>query len=168
MQDLWKESKKVEVKEMSNQIGKIFSVNISEEKGTIKKPIDAITIDMRGVLGDAHYADSNKHVSLIGIERINEFSEEVGREVFPGEFAENITTIGLDLSHVFLLDRFIIGTVEIEVIQIGKDESPDNNAGVFRIIGKSVMLHEGLFCRVISGGTVKSGDKIEYISDIEP
>ena len=148
---------------MSNQSGKIFSVNISEEKGTIKKPVKKITIDNKGIIGDAHYADSNRHVSLIGIERINEFSKEAGREIFPGEFAENITAIGLDLSGVSFLDRFIIGTVEIEVIQIGKDESPENNAGVFRIIGKSVMLHEGLFCRVISGGIVKADDKIEYV-----
>jgi len=147
---------------MKKQYGKIFSVNISENKGTIKKPIEQIIIDKNGVIGDAHYADSDKHISLIGMERINEFSKEIGKEVFSGEFAENITTTGLNLSHVALLDRFIIGTVEIEVIQIGKDKSPDNNAGIFRIIGKSVMLHEGVFCRVISGGTVKADDNIEY------
>jgi molybdopterin adenylyltransferase len=146
---------------MNKQSGKIFSVNISEEKGTIKKPVGIITIDNKGIIGDAHYADSDKHVSLIGIERINEFSKEAGKEIFPGEFAENITTIGLDLSQVSLLDHFIIGTVEMEVIQIGKKEPHDNNSGVFRIIGKSVMLHEGVFCKVISGGTVKAGDKIE-------
>ena len=150
---------------MNKQFGKIFSVNISGEKGTIKKPVEKITIDNKGIPGDAHYADSNRHVSLIGIERINEFSKEVGREIFPGEFAENITTIGLDLSQVSLFEHFIIGTVELEVIQIGKEESHDNNAGVFRIIGKSVMLHEGIFCRVISTGTVKPGDKIEFINN---
>ena len=150
---------------MSNQLGKIFSVNISEEKGTIKKPVEEITVDNKGIPGDAHYTDSNRHVSLIGNERINEFSKEVGIQIFPGEFAENITTIGLDLSHVSLFDHFKIGTVELEVIQIGKEESHDNNAGVFRIIGKSVMLHEGVFCRVISGGIVKVGDKIEYINN---
>jgi len=147
---------------MKKQYGKIFSVNISKNKGTIKKAVEQIVIDKNGIKGDAHYADSDRHVSLIAIERINEFSKEIGEEVFPGEFAENITTTRLNLSHVALLDRFITGTVEIEVIQIGKDESPENNAGIFRIIGKSVMLHEGVFCRVISGGTVKAGDNIEY------
>ena len=149
---------------MSNQLGKIFSVNISEEKGTIKKPVEEITVDNKGIPGDAHYTDSNRHVSLIGIERINEFSKEVGIQIFPGEFAENITTIGLDLSHVSLFDHFKIGTAELEVIQIGKNEPFTDNLGIFRIIGKSVMLHEGLFCRVISTGTVKANDKIEHIN----
>lgn len=149
---------------MTKQYGKVFSVNKSTEKGTIKKPVEDIKIKAKGISGDAHYADSNKHVSLIGIERINEFSKEVGKEILPGEFAENITTIGLDLSHVSLFDHFKIGTAELEVIQIGKNEPFTDNLGIFRIIGKSVMLHEGLFCRVISTGTVKANDKIEHIN----
>ena len=153
---------------MIDQSGKILSVNISEEKGTIKKPVGKINIYSKGIISDAHYADSNRHVSLIGIERINEFSKEVGKQIFPGEFAENITTISLDLSYVSLFDHFKIGNVELEVIQIGKVECHDNNDGVFRIIGKPVMLHEGIFCRVISTGIVKMGDKIECFHNNEP
>ncbi len=146
-------------------LGKIFSVNISEQKGTIKKPVPEIIVGEKGIIGDAHYADSERHVSLINKERIDEFSREVGTAILSGEFAENITTVGLDLSGVKLLDRFKIGNVELEVTQIGKPEVyKENGNGIFRIIGKSVMLHEGLFCRVITSGKIVPGDIIEYFS----
>ena len=145
-------------------IGRIFSVNTSEKRGTIKKPIGKATIDKEGIIGDAHHAISFKHISIISKERIDEFSKEAGRKIFPGEFAENITTAGLDLSIVKLHDHFMIGDVELEVIQIGKDEVIDTNK-VFRIIGKVVMVHEGLFCKVISPGNINDGDAIIHLSN---
>lgn len=147
----------------SKQSGKIFSVNISELRGTIKSPVKEITIGEEGVIGDAHYGESEKHVSMISIERIREFSKETREDISPGEFAENLTTQGMDLSSVKLHDRFRIRDAELEVIQIGKPEVyKGDGTGVFRIIGKSVMLHEGLFCKVISGGRVCPGDIIKY------
>lgn len=139
--------------------GKIFSINISKECGTIKLPVGKGKVGVGGIIGDAHYGLSLKHISIISIERIKEFSEEAGKEVFPGEFAENITTVGLDLSTVKLNDRLKIRDVELEVIQIGKEEKIDTNQ-VFRIIGKAVMVHEGLFCKVISKGSIQNGDAI--------
>ena len=152
---------------MIKQLGKIFSVSISKERGTIKYPVNEIFIKSQGIEGDAHYGNSERHVSIISIERIEEFSKEINAKINPGEFAENITTSGLDLSKVKLHDRFRIGSVELEVIQIGKPEVyKGDGSGVFRIIGKSVMLHEGLFCKVVSGGRVFPGDEIEHIKII--
>ncbi len=144
--------------------GRIFSVNISEQKGAVKKPVNEIIVGKKGVIGDIHYGYSERHVSLISRERIDEFSSEIGTAIMPGEFAENITKEGLDLTTVKLADHFKAGNVELEVIQIGKPEAyhGDGN-GVFRIIGKSVMLHEGLFCRVMTTGKIALGDIIEFI-----
>ncbi|HBM15756.1 MAG TPA: hypothetical protein DD381_05350 [Lentisphaeria bacterium] len=148
---------------MIKHIGKIFSVNTSKERGTIKYALPEILIKSQGIEGDAHYGHSDRHLSIISIERIEEFSKEINTKINPGEFAENITTSGLDLTKVKLHDCFRIGTAELEVIQIGKPEVyRGDGSGVFRIIGKSVMLHEGLFCKVITEGKVRTGDKIEH------
>ena len=143
-------------------LGKVFSVNISDERGTIKYPVGKAEIGLEGVVNDAHYGASLKHVSVISKERIDEFAKEAGREINVGEFAENITTVGIDLSDAKLHDRFKIGEAEIEIIQIGKDEEVDSNK-VFRIIGKVVMVHEGLFCKVIKTGDIAVGDDIVFV-----
>jgi len=148
---------------MKNTTAKIVSLNISKKKGTIKKPVSEVIINTRGILDDAHAGNWHRQVTLLSIERIQEFSKEIGREVLPGEFAENITTEGFDLTEVSILDRFTIGNAELEVTQIGKKCHGDGCA-IFREIGKCVMPHEGIFCRVLKGGFVKNEDPIEYHS----
>ena len=143
---------------MSNS-GKVYSVNTSKVRGTIKYPVAKGKVGNEGIIGDAHYGHSMKHISLINYERIEEFSQEAGREIMPGEFAENITAIGLSLDEVKLGDRFYCGNIVLEVVQIGKDEILEEG-GVFRIIGKVVMVHEGIFCKVIHPGNIAVGDDI--------
>ncbi len=139
--------------------GKIVSVNTSREKGTPKEPSPEITIDERGVQGDAHAGVWHRQVSLLAIESIERFSAECKRTFKHGEFAENITTRGIDLTTVALLDTLTIGPVELEVSQIGKACHEDGCA-IFRAVGKCVMPTDGIFCRVIQGGTAKPGDRI--------
>ena len=145
---------------MSNN-GKVVSVNISTEKGTIKKPVPRISLNQRGIEGDAHGGLWHRQVSLLAKEDIDYFIKEVGKEISPGEFAENITTGDIDLGKAAVLDKFRIGSVELEVTQIGKQCHGDNCA-IFREIGKCVMPKRGLFCRVIEGGEIKAGDRIEH------
>ncbi|MCK4752593.1 MAG: MOSC domain-containing protein [Planctomycetes bacterium] len=146
---------------MSNK-GQVISVNISEEKGTIKKPVSEISLDHCGIVGDAHAGLWHRQVSLLAQEDIDFFVKEIRRKIAPGEFAENITLSGIDLGKVAILDRFHIGTVELEVTQIGKRCHGDNCA-IYQEIGKCVMPKKGLFCRVINGGKIKAGDSVEYI-----
>jgi molybdenum cofactor synthesis domain-containing protein len=146
---------------ISNQI-QVVSVNISDEKGTVKHPVDEVLIDEKGIIGDAHAGTTNRLVSLLAQESVKRFAVEIGREVAFGEFAENLTTSGMSMENVRHLDRFRIGDVELEVTQIGKKCHGDNCA-IFREVGRCVMPKEGIFCRVIRGGTVKSGDAIEYL-----
>jgi molybdopterin adenylyltransferase len=149
---------------MSNEI-RVLSVNISEKKGTIKLPVDVIELDELGVKTDAHAGDWHRQVSLLARESIVKFSAASGREIKYGEFAENITTDGIVLHETHPLDRFIIEDAELEVTQIGKECHGDNCA-IFREVGNCVMPKEGIFCRVLKPGNVKTGDKIAFIPKI--
>jgi molybdenum cofactor synthesis domain-containing protein len=146
---------------MSNE-AQVVSVNISTKKGTIKEPVEAVEIDDLGIAGDAHSGPWHRQISLLAQESIDRFSEKMKRDFPPGVFAENITTRGIDLSGVRLLDRFRIGDVELELTQIGKKCHGDNCA-VYREVGKCVMPKEGIFCRVLRAGTIRPGDRVEYL-----
>jgi molybdenum cofactor synthesis domain-containing protein len=140
----------------------VVSVNISRQKGTVKEPVECITVDASGIVGDAHAGAWHRQVSLLSQESIDRFSEEMGREILPGEFAENIAVRGLDFSEVAVLDRFGFGDVELEVTQIGKKCHGDG-CEIFRQVGKCVMPKEGVFTRVISGGRIAPGDLGRFV-----
>ena len=141
---------------------KVFSLNISEEKGAIKNPVQKVFFDKKGIVGDAHAGSWHRQVSLLAKERIDVFSKEEKKNIKPGEFAENITTQGIDLSGVSLLDRFKIGPVFLEVVQIGK-KCHGRSCAIFQEIGRCVMPKEGIFCRVLKGGQIRINDPINYI-----
>lgn len=141
----------------------IVSLNISVEKGTIKKPVDFVEIYEEGIIGDAHSGKWHRQISMLAQEDIERFSvlEAREREFAPGEFAENITTKGIDYKKVSILDRFIIGDVILEVSQIGKKCHGDGCA-IYVEVGKCVMPKSGIFTRVVKGGTIKTNDAIVY------
>jgi molybdopterin adenylyltransferase len=142
--------------------GNVVSVNISEKKGVIKHATAEIVLNGSGIVNDAHAGPWHRQVSLLSQEDIDRFIAEMGKQIAPGEFAENITTAGLDLGKVAVLDTFRIGKVELEVTQIGKKCHGDGCA-IFQEVGQCVMPKQGLFGRVVSGGSIKPGDKIEHL-----
>ena len=144
-----------------SQIIKVLSVNVSEKKGTIKKPVGSISLSNMGVEKDAHAGPWNRQVSLLGKESIDKFSKEAGRDISFGEFAENITTEGLKLYRTLPLDRFMNESVELEVTQIGK-KCHGTNCQIFQEVGNCVMPKEGIFARVIRKGKIQAGEKFEY------
>lgn len=146
---------------MSDQNITVVSVNISKEKGTIKKPVPSITLNNLGVKGDAHSGPWHRQVSLLAEESIEKFSATASRKIKYGEFAENITTHGIAVHLTNPLDRFTIGDVELEVTQIGKKCHGDS-CNIFKEVGNCVMPKEGIFCRVVSPGTIKADDIINY------
>lgn len=139
----------------------VKSVNISEKKGTIKVPVDSIQLSSEGVEKDAHAGDWHRQVSLLAAESINKISGTKGRIIKFGEFAENITTEGFELFNVSIGDHFVIGEVELEVTQIGK-ECHGKSCTIFKEVGNCVMPKEGIFCKVITSGKIKAEDVIEY------
>jgi MOSC domain-containing protein YiiM len=116
-----------------------------------------------GVIGDAH-ADCTTHrqVSLLATESIEKMRSQ-GFDLNPGDFAENITTRGIDLTSLPIGTRLRVGEdVVLEMTQIGKE----CHAGceIRRLVGDCIMPREGVFTRVIKGGRVKAGDTIKIIN----
>ena len=140
---------------------KIISVNISEKKGTVKKPTDRITVTNLGVQGDAHSGNWHRQISLLGTESVARFALEAGRHIAFGEFAENLTTEGIELVNTLPLDRFSGHGVELEITQIGK-KCHGTSCAIFTEVGNCVMPKEGIFARVKKAGELKPGDKLTY------
>lgn len=145
------------------QTFEVTSVNISEKKGTIKKPIRQARLTEVGIPGDAHSGPWHRQVSMLAEESIHKFSKEANREIKYGEFAENISTKGMELFKTAPMDRFLSEDEQIElmVTQIGKKCHGDNCA-IFREIGNCVMPKEGIFVQVIKGGNLNAGMRFRY------
>ncbi|KPJ67520.1 MAG: molybdenum cofactor synthesis protein [Coxiella sp. DG_40] len=146
---------------MSNT-GKIISINISKRKGTIKYSIPEALINNQGIVGDAHSGAWHRQVSLLDQNNIDNFIKKTNELIKAGEFAENLTVSGINLDKTAILDRFLIGDIELELTQIGK-LCHDNKCAVYRKVGNCVMPKKGIFCRVIHGGKIQTGDSIKYL-----
>ena len=144
-------------------MARIIAVCKSKEKGTRKGPIaEGVLRKDYGLVGDAH-ADSSTHrqVSLLAIESIRKM-RDLGVDIDPGDFAENLTCEGIDLVSLSVGTQFSVGKeVILEVTQIGKD--CHSGCAIYRQIGKCIMPKEGVFAKVTKGGLVKAGDTINAI-----
>lgn len=145
-----------------NKMGKVVSVNISETKGVIKKPIEAgIFKEEHGLEGDAHAGKWHRQVSLLAQESIDKMTNSGVKGLCPGKFAENITTEGIILYELPVGTRLKIGVTIQEVTQIGKE--CHGGCEIRRQVGDCVMPREGIFTRIIEGGIIKPGDSIEVL-----
>ncbi len=142
--------------------GKVLSANISEKKGIIKTPQKEIVLYEKGVLNDAHSGDWNRMVSLLAKESFDAFEAESGRKTMYGEFAENITTEGIVLHELLPLDILEIGNKQLQITQIGK-ECHGSSCAIFKEVGNCVMPREGIFARVLKGGTLKADEEITVV-----
>jgi len=140
---------------------KILSVNTSEKKGKIKKPVEAITILTSGIEGDAHAGDWHRQISLLGVESIEKMQVSANRHFNYGDFAENITVRGFPLFNMRPLDRLVSGEVVLEVTQIGK-KCHGEKCAIYKETGDCVMPKEGIFSRVLQGGILRAGDHFIY------
>ncbi len=145
----------------------ITSINISKNKGERKKSVESavITTD-HGIESDAHAGKWHRQISLLAIESIRKM-QKLGLDVGPGDFAENLTTEGVDLVALPIGTKLQIGeNVEVEVTQIGKE--CQERCEIYRQAGDCVMPREGIFVRVLSSGQVKPGDLIQVQSGEGP
>lgn len=147
-------------------IGNILAVCISEKKHTPKKNMGEGKLQaFWGLVGDAHAGEAIKQVSLLSNESIKKV-KKAGLNVSFGDFGENFVTEGIDLSLLRIGQRLRIGIdIFIEVSQIGKQCVKP--CAIFYKMGNCIMPKEGIFAKVLRGGTVKTGDSIETILGTE-
>ena len=142
----------------------IKAVCTSKKTGMRKKDVgEGLFLENFGIEGDAHGNEkTHRQVSLLAMESIEKM-QEMGLDVGPGDFAENLTTEGIDLLSLPLGTKIIIGNeVILEISQHGKEcHAP---CAIYRQAGTCVMPTEGIFGKVVAGGKVKTGDMIKRIN----
>ncbi|GAB4488183.1 MAG: MOSC domain-containing protein [Thermodesulfovibrionales bacterium] len=138
---------------------KIVSVNVSEKKGMRKRPVDEVMLTPGyGIEGDAHASSEwHRQVSLLALESIQKM-RKAGLDVHPGDFAENLTTEGIDLLSLPVGSRLMVGGAELEISQHGKE--CHTRCAIYYQAGDCVMPTEGVFAKVIAGGRVRKGDAV--------
>jgi MOSC domain-containing protein YiiM len=87
--------------------------------------------------------------------------QRLGLAVDAGDFAENITTRGIDLPGLPVGTRLTLGGTTVEITQIGKE--CDAPCAIYHQAGDCVMPKEGIFAQVLEGGIVKPGDRIDIV-----
>lgn len=138
----------------------VVAINISENKGTPKTTIDSgeLITDF-GFKGDAHAGKWHRQVSLLGIESIDKMTASGVKGLCTGKFAENITTEGIELYSLKIGTKLKIGETLLEITQIGKE--CHQRCAIYYQAGDCVMPKEGVFAKVLEGGTIKKGMVIE-------
>mgnify|MGYP001590554558 CR=1 FL=1 len=142
-----------------NTKGVVVAVSVSLKKGMRKTNVDRVELKTDfGIVGDAHAGTEKRQVSLLAKESIEKMRAK-GLDVVPGNFAENITTEGIDLAGLSIGSKLKIGSdVLMEVSQIGKE--CHKRCGIYYQAGDCVMPREGIFARVLKGGIIKPKDEV--------
>lgn len=144
-------------------MAEVIAVCISTAKGERKTPVPAVELrENHGIVGDAHAGDWHRQVSLLAQESIEKM-QALGLDVDSGDFAENITTRGIDLPHLPVGSRLQIGPTLLEVTQIGKE--CHTRCAIYYQAGDCVMPKEGIFAKVLTGGTVNPGMTITLLTE---
>lgn len=139
---------------------KIESVNISEQRGVPKTPVEQIHLQVdQGVKGDAHAGPGKRQVSLLALEDIREM-QLIHSVIKIGDFAENITTSGIELHTLPIGTRLDINGCVLEVTQIGKQ--CHSGCVIMQKVGDCIMPKRGIFAKVITEGVIKSGNTGSY------
>jgi molybdopterin adenylyltransferase len=138
---------------------RVISVNVSKDKGEKKHNIEkCLLIKDKGLKDDAHAGFMHRQVSLLARESIDKI-KNMGIDVVPGDFAENLTTEGIDLPSLPIGTKLLVGDgIVLRVTQIGKECHA--RCAIFQQVGDCVMPREGIFTEVLTEGEVKVGDTI--------
>jgi MOSC domain-containing protein YiiM len=140
----------------------VEAVCISENKGERKKPVESVELrENHGIVGDGHAGEWHRQVSLLATESIEKM-RKLGLDVTSGDFAENITTSGIDLVSLPIGTRLQVGEALLEVTQIGKE--CHTRCAIYYQAGDCVMPKEGIFAKVVSGGVVRPSDQVFVVS----
>ena len=141
----------------------IISITVSKKKGTRKVPVkEASIVTDHGIEGDAHAGPWHRQVSFLASESIDNAREQ-GLNVTFGDFAENIATAGIDWKNIPIGTKMRLGeSVIVEITQIGKE--CHNKCAIYYQAGDCIMPKEGMFAKVITGGIIRTGDRIQVLN----
>lgn len=139
----------------------LIAICTSKEKGTAKYMVnEANLIDDFGIEGDAHAGKWHRQVSLLALEKIEDFRKK-GANVDFGVFGENLVVSGIELNKLPIGQKIRVGETELEVTQIGK--KCHDKCAIFYQVGQCIMPTNGIFTIVLKGGKIKVGDRCELI-----
>lgn len=137
-------------------MGIVKAVCISEKKGTQKQNVKTVQVlEDFGFEKDAHAGKWHRQVSLLSYEKIEEFRKR-GADVAFGAFGENLVVSGYDFKTLPIGTKFQCNDVVLELTQIGKE--CHHGCQIFQTMGDCIMPREGVFCKVLHGGTITEGD----------
>jgi MOSC domain-containing protein YiiM len=148
----------------------IRGAKASGKTGIYKVPVDGpVRVTRDGLAGD-EISDKKNHggvdqaVYLYGIPDYEWWYEELGRELAPGTFGENLTVAGLESARALVGDRLHAGSVVLEVaapripcVTLATRMGDPTFVKRFREAGRP-----GLYCRVIREGYVRAGEEASY------
>ena len=144
-------------------MGEVMGICISKKRGTAKVEVDeANLIEDFGIEHDAHAGNWHRQVSLLSFETREAFKAR-GAEIDDGAFGENIVVSGIDLIHLPVGTQIKSGDVLLEVTQIGKE--CHSHCEIYHRMGECIMPTNGIFTRVLHGGTLKKGDQIQVCTE---
>jgi MOSC domain-containing protein YiiM len=138
--------------------GRIHKLSVSSKKGVKKHNVRQVRlIPGYGIDGDAH-GGTERQVSLLPYESFSKV-RNYHVHIKPGDFAENITTIGFDLSGAKVGQTILLGnSARLMITHLGKECHRD--CFIKQVVGDCIMPREGVFARVVNGGVVREGDPI--------
>jgi len=145
----------------------IVSIAVSKKKGTVKKAVEMAELVVNsGLRGDAHAGPWHRQVSFLAAESI-EKAHDRGLDVGFGDFAENIATKGINWLQVPIGTRVKLGdSALVEITQIGKE--CHTRCAIYYKAGDCIMPKEGLFGKVLQGGSIRVGDTIQIVPETTP
>jgi molybdenum cofactor synthesis domain-containing protein len=155
---------------LEDKMGKVTAVCTSEKKGTQKTNCHtAVFREDWGIEGDAHAGKWHRQVSLLSSSRIADFRKKAQElrsdggqplEIPFGAFGENLAVEGIDFKQLPVGTHFYCNDVELVLTQIGKE--CHSGCEIFKKMGDCIMPREGVFARVLKGGTISEGDELTY------
>jgi len=142
-------------------MGKVMAVCVSDKKGVQKRDVGSVTLkEDWGIEGDAHAGKWHRQVSLLSYDKIEDFRKRWA-EVNHGAFGENLVVEGIDFRTLPIGTRFRCGDVLLELTQIGKE--CHSHCEIYKKMGDCIMPREGVFTKVIQGGTISVGDELTVL-----
>lgn len=140
-------------------MGIVKAICISEVRGVQKKQVSQAVLNPEwGIEGDAHGGNWHRQVSLLSFDKIEAFRAK-GAQIDFGAFGENLVVSGFDFRALPVGTLLRCGEVVLEITQIGKE--CHTHCEIYKVMGDCIMPREGVFARVLQGGSIQVGDTME-------